>query len=67
VKQTSVTKYHSIKNLEDSSQVIVQARKLEIHVVDQSVSRIIFQRATDALHDSIVLEHRGVETTCEVG
>jgi hypothetical protein len=56
---------HRKKNREDSSQVTVKARKLELHVREQSGVQDKFWTATAALHDCNVVEHRRVETTRE--
>jgi hypothetical protein len=53
------------KETENSIQVSVQVRKLELHSHNQSNIQDNFWRATDALHDCNVVEQCHAETTCE--
>lgn len=52
------------RNRENSIQVSVQVRKLELQVPNQSNNQDNFWAATDALHDCNVVEQCHAETTC---
>lgn len=43
----------------------MQARKLELHVYDQSCVQDKFQTAIDVLHSCNLMENDCVETTCK--
>jgi predicted nucleotidyltransferase component of viral defense system len=53
------------KNLEESNQVIVQARELELRVYDQSSFQDNFWKAGEAIRDSSAEKQRGVATMSE--
>jgi hypothetical protein len=60
-----VFKYPHRKNGEDSSHVSMQAKKLELHIHNQSSVQDNFWTATNALHNCNVVEHHCVGTTYE--
>jgi hypothetical protein len=53
------------KGLEDSSQVSVEARKLELHIRDHFSVQNNFWTAIGGLHICNMVDHHHVETTCE--
>jgi hypothetical protein len=53
------------KNLADSSQVSVKAKKLELHNRDHSSVQDNFRPPTNTLHHCNIVEHRRVETRYE--
>jgi hypothetical protein len=53
------------KETENSIQVSMQVRKLELHILNQSNIQDNFWTATGALHDWNVVELCHAETTCK--